>query len=210
MEHLKQAVKDSITARFNKVRERIKTPEGLQEALNFEGKSYKGDDKTKREKFLRYLKNRESRALNNELLKIDLVANSSTQSFTTPLIITVEWKRSRIWGMNPRASTNYGFVGSSISGCGYCKLSTATAEALNSFTPLVRLMYEKVNEALKHGLVNNRETLGYGSGHGILPYFEGGVGVTSHQKIVEGLGLKWSYITSTDSVDVFQISKEAE
>lgn len=138
---------------------------------------------------------------------------SKAEDFNNPLIITVEWKKSRTWGSNPKAYTNYGFEGENISGCGYCKKSTATAQALNSHLPLIKLLYEKKNEALKSYSSPdddqnkiNRSILGYGSGYGVLPYFEGGVGVSSHRNIIQGLGLVWEYVISTKNTDVFRIA----
>lgn len=45
-------------------------------------------------------------------------------------LLEVEWKRSATWGSNPHV---YDFDGSDcvdVSGCGYCKLSTAMADVL--------------------------------------------------------------------------------
>jgi hypothetical protein len=54
------------------------------------------------------------------------VEYSSEGSF----LLEVEWKRSATWGSNPHV---YDFDGSdcvSVSGCGYCKLSTAMGDVL--------------------------------------------------------------------------------
>jgi hypothetical protein len=48
----------------------------------------------------------------------------------TGFLLEVEWKASRTWGSNPHV---YDFDGSDcvdVSGCGYCKLSTAMADVL--------------------------------------------------------------------------------
>jgi len=41
--------------------------------------------------------------------------------------IVVDWKKSRMYGYNPRIDDMYGQKMTSVSGCGYCKLSTALA-----------------------------------------------------------------------------------
>lgn len=43
--------------------------------------------------------------------------------------VTVEWIESRTWGSNPRIM-HHGGKCTNVSGCGYCKHSTALAEAL--------------------------------------------------------------------------------
>ena len=82
---------------------------------------------------------------------------------------------------------------------------TAIFEALNSNKSILKLLYEKKNNNIDK---SNHELLGYGSGYGIIPAFEGGVGVSSHQRIIEGIGLKMQTITSTKNTDVFLITKD--
>ena len=92
-------------------------------------------------------------------------------------------------------------------GWGYDKLSTALAEVLNQYQPLMKLMYEYIdNKMFEEGslTINNHEVLGYGSGYGILPYFEHGVGVSSFYKIFDNLGLKLTQITD----EFYRITKK--
>lgn len=44
--------------------------------------------------------------------------------------IAVKWRRSRDWGSNPHIYNYHGQDMVSVSGCGYCKLSTALADLL--------------------------------------------------------------------------------
>jgi len=200
---------------------KIETEEGLNHSLKRWGKSYKGNNKQVKEKFKRFLKGYYLKRLNAEINKIEEV--NKAEEFSGELILTVEWKKSYMWGMNPKVSTNYGFIGSSVGGCGYDKLSTSTAEGLNSDLRILKLMYLKKNEELKNKKEtykeqNGEETtserginhfcFGYGSGYGILPYFEGGVGVSSHENICKRLGLNMRCITSTKNTDVYLISKQ--
>ena len=83
-------------------------------------------------------------------------------------------------------------------GWGYDKLSTAIAEVLNQYNPLMKLMYNYIDDKMfEEGslTINNHKVLGYGSGYGILPYFESGVGVESFYKIFDNLGLKLTQVT---------------
>ena len=161
---------------------------------------------------------RMTNAIKKQMAFIDEVEQA--EDFKTPLIITIEWKRSQTWGMNPKPYTNLGFEGSSIGGCGYCKHSTATAQALNSDLRILKLMYFKKEAELRqrkptykeqNGHEENSERainhflMGYGSGYSALPRFEGGVGVNCHFKICEMLGLKMESVTDTKHVNVYRI-----
>ena len=92
-------------------------------------------------------------------------------------------------------------------GWGYDKLSTAIAEVLNQYQPLIKLMYNYIDDKMfEEGslTINNHKVLGYGSGYGILPYFESGVGVSSFYKIFDNLGLKLTQVTD----EFYRITKK--
>ena len=92
-------------------------------------------------------------------------------------------------------------------GWGYDKLSTALAEVLNQYHPLMKLMYKYIDDKMfEEGslTINNHKVLGYGSGYGILPYFEYGVGVSSFYKIFDNLGLKLTEVTD----EFYRITKK--
>ncbi|MCJ7768017.1 hypothetical protein MUP79_06470 [Candidatus Bathyarchaeota archaeon] len=197
----------------NEALERIKTDEGLKEQMAREHKSYK---KNEREQFTKYLKKKYQARLDDDLQKVEAMKNAP--DFSTPLTVTVEWTKSRMWGSNPRAFTNFGFESESVGGCGYDKLSTALAYALNSHLPLMKELVKR-----KESMMNtpegkelmtksesdfNRKILGYGSGYGIIPHFEGGVGVESHKSIIENVGLVYEHPVSTPNTDVFIIRKK--
>lgn len=201
----------------------LKSDEILIDKMYKQDKHYVGDINIARRKFTRFLTNRMNAEIAVMERKLDAVINSDKLfHYGTGLVITIEWKKSRMWGLNPTAFTNYGFYGSSIGGCGYCKKSTATAQALNDYLPIIRLMYIKKNKELGHrkevyidqnGFENKSERginhflFGYGSGYDVLPRFEGGVGVESHRGIIEKIGLKWDVIADTDHVNVYLIKE---
>ena len=92
-------------------------------------------------------------------------------------------------------------------GWGYDKLSTAMAEVLNQYHPLMKLMYNYIDDKMFEEAsltINNHEILGYGSGYGILPYFESGVGVSSFYTIFDNLGLKLNKVTD----ELYRITKK--
>lgn len=218
MKHLIKAIRKEHKTNLEKNLKQIETKEGLNTSLRWNNKTYKGKIK---EKLSKHLINKSNKSLAEDLAQVDKI--SKAQDLPNPFIITLEWKKSYMWGMNPRAHTNYGFEGSSIGGCGYCKTSTATAEALNSYDYIIKLLYFKEEKRLnfndqqtkknkifktkEHKIKERREFLGYGSGHSILPSFCGGVGVNSHQNIIEKIGLKWMNVSSTKHTDVYMITK---
>lgn len=222
--YLRKLVIEQIEQDHKESLKELETEEGLNKSLSRNGKSY---IKNPKQKLIKLLENRIEKKLKEIIDKIEGIENA--EDFKNDLIITLEWKKSYMWGSNPRAYTNYGFAGESIGGYGYCKTSTATAQALNSDLRILKLLYKKKEKEIKKYLSKgspkidsphdntkfkpnlkgdfNRHFLGYGCGYNILPKFEGGVGVSSHERIIEGLGLNWKNVTSTDQTDVYMISK---
>lgn len=137
----------------------------------------------------------------------------------------MEWKRSRMWGSNPSAECWYSFkdaagqynsgycVSGSIGGGGYDKGSTAVANVLNQINEVLKPLYAKKDKHIK-GIAPNRQNeahrdlFGYGSGYGILPSIEGGVGVSCYPKIFESIGYKFSTQASGKTFDVYTITKK--
>lgn len=126
--------------------------------------------------------------------KIKHIREVYEQEEIKEITINVEWARNRTWGMNPTAVVWTSYAGRTegrASGCGYDKESSAIAQALNKNKNILKLLYDYKEKELEAGNQANNETLfGYGSGYGVLPYFEGGVGVNSHIRIFENLGFK--------------------
>lgn len=145
------------------------------------------------------------KALNKSLQHLIQIA--AANDFTGGRV-QIEWKKSRQWGSNPTA-TFYGggdrCVSGSIGGCGYDKQSTAFAEAINQHLPLLKALYQ-VKE--KHPAINNRELFGYGSGYGILPQLEGGVGTSCFPRIFERIGFKMTTTASGNTFDAYSIEKK--
>lgn len=136
--------------------------------------------------------------------------------------ISMEWKRSRMWGSNPTAECWYSYIdkdgnrqsnyvtSSSISGCGYDKGSTAVAQCLNQINEVLKPLYSKKDKAYKPAQnenETNRALFGYGSGYGILPSIEGGVGVSCYPRIFEAIGYKFNTVASGKTFDVYTITK---
>jgi hypothetical protein len=124
------------------------------------------------------------------------------------LTITIEWKKSRMWGMNPHATgearTTEGMrlVGTATaSGCGYCKRSTVIADLFNLFlrhklydsAVLKRLALEK-----PYGISLTTDENKY------LSRFDGGIGEDCYSDISKAIGGAWKRLANTGNVDVYE------
>lgn len=154
-----------------------------------------------------------AKSIESKITQFDAVLNSGDLIECT---ITIEWKKNRTWGSNPRAKAEYKYIGadgleyrgwvdgSSISGCGYDKQSTAVAEVLNGVNPLLKALYKKRNQDVT---TKNRELFGYGSGYGLLPRIEGGVGVSCYPDIFKTVGFKFETVAGGSNFDVYKITR---
>ena len=117
--------------------------------------------------------------------------------------IRVEWKRSSTWGYNPHAVVIVNAMNryeGKAGGCGYDKLTAAIGEALNQSAAIRKMLYTCKEKALqagydpetgeKYGPESNRHCIAYGAGYGTLPYFEGGVGMSSFEAVFNACGLR--------------------
>lgn len=151
-----------------------------------------------------------------QLAKLRTAATALALSFVS---IEVEWKRNPYWGNNPTAtiSTNDGTYIGHASGCGYDKESAAVAEALNQSSAVLRVLYEAAEAALARGesykrlssgCVDWRDVLGYGSGYALLPYFDGGVGVSCFWSILGKCGFSCRLGASGRSFDSYTAERK--
>lgn len=155
------------------------------------------------------LKSRNKKAQEKKNLKDLERLNFANLEDIETLTINVEWKRSQMWGMNPTAYAYINGVGhvssGSIGGCGYDKKCTVVARVLNQVPQLIKKLYELKENNVD---VKNHDLFGYGSGYGVLPSFEGGVGVSCYDKIFESIGYEFKTISNGKTFDVYQISRK--
>jgi len=145
--------------------------------------------------------------------KLAKIADELNQVFNAPdfttVKISVEWKRSQMWGSNPSCEAvviGQGVYNSgSVGGCGYDKLSTAVANSLNQSKSILKALYN-YKEAIG-ATKTNRDIFGYGSGYGILPSLEGGVGVSCYPDIFKTIGYKFQGIAHGKTFDAYLIEK---
>ena len=133
-------------------------------------------------------------------------------------VITVEWKKSAMWGSNPTAELRtesltalnqkrYDSIkGRSISGCGYCKESTAVAQVLNESMEVLKVFCEIMDKNINEDL---RNFIGYGISYNYynIPTFNGGVGVNCYYHIFEKAGYKMEKTAWGKMFDVYSINK---
>lgn len=137
--------------------------------------------------------------IENKLAHLEAVANAPEVDYIT---VNVEYKRSSVWGYNPAVTVitngeSEVFTGYA-SGCGYDKESAAVAEAFNKSLGIMKVLYTLKEKALEAGESDesktactghdNRNCVGYGSGYSVIPYFEGGVGVSCFWSILKKAG----------------------
>ena len=138
--------------------------------------------------------------LDKELKEVEKIENNH-KIFDT-LYIQIQCKKTN-FGYQYKATlsdTIEKIEGKYTGGWGYDKLSSAISEVLNEYLPLKELLYNYKEKYLfenKLTQANNREIFGYGSGYGILPYFESGVGVSSYYKIFNTIGLEFKQVDDT-------------
>ena len=145
-----------------------------------------------------------------ELKKIEEVEKAENINNIT---VAVEWTRNRVWGWNPTANAFTFYVGTTTgtaSGCGYDKQSDAIAAAFNKNNCILKILYELKEKALQENEnISSHEACGYGAGYGALPYFEGGVGVSCFEKILNKAGFSCMLVHGKIS-DSYNFAKKGE
>ena len=138
------------------------------------------------------------------------------------LIISIEWKRSRTWGMNPHAEAAAHYKdpahqferrnGYTASGCGYDKASTVLAEIFNDFLRYKLYQPHTWDDTINGGRTNHPYGVYYYDGgtgkqrDGYIwkPSYNGGVGVCCYFQIGKFIGGTFEQIASGKTFDVFK------
>lgn len=185
--------------------------------------------KISREKIVELtIKRMEKQEDKHAAIKLEKLEKAAAAPDLDNVSISVEWKRSPTWGYNPtatitaRAGGRYETYTRTASGCGYDKRTAAAGAALNQSASIKKMLYTaKENalatmtpeniEAAKKGYVfgseSNRDFIHYGAGYGVLPYFEGGVGISSFKGVFEACGYKCTADHETKYTDFYHFEK---
>ncbi len=173
-----------------------------------------------REKAVEYATKRSLKEIEKRLLKdIGKLQKAEEAQNVESVSISVEWKRSSVWGYNPTATVTINTATrreqyrGGASGCGYDKLTAAVGEALNHSASIKKMLYTAKEKALAENypkldkLESNRNFINYGAGYGVLPYFEGGVGMTSFYGVFEKCGYKCTVSNETKTTNFYHFEK---
>lgn len=208
--------------------EKTKNDNGIEkESTPLRWKQYKNGEIT-RETAVKYAIRRRLKEIDGETIKKqDKLLRAKDADEIKNVSISIEWKRSATWGYNPTATVTvngiYQFTGTA-SGCGYDKRTAAVGEALNKSIVILKMLYTAKEKALatmpneeieaaKAGYGPECETnanfIHYGAGYGVLPYFEGGVGITSFHGVFEACGMRCTHSHETKTTDYYYFETEA-
>jgi hypothetical protein len=125
--------------------------------------------------------------------------------------ISVDWKRHRVWGYNPKAEVwANGYTASDyVGGCGYDKESTATAEAFKQNNVFARIVATCAWLDMKETKATGKPTHTYGYTDGYDGFrFEGAVGFRCHQTIIERAGYSTAAEFHPKSSDCYKFEKK--
>lgn len=156
--------------------------------------------------------NREARKAEREAAKRAAeIAAERAQKPIKSLTVSIEWKKSRMWGNNPTATGRVEYADGTFgrtaeakaSGCGYDKESAVLA---NIFNQCLKYKLWELSDAAMKG--------GHGSmDHGPAPYginnynghrsFAGGIGVSCYYEICKYLGGKFERVASGKTFDAY-------
>ena len=156
--------------------------------------------KEQKEILIKNTQKRYNKILTTYLTKLDAISNADNiKDFS----ISIEWTTGGSYGSQAKAElrehTENGYKyyeGSKTGGCGYDKRSTATASVLNQSKSILKLILNKLEKqplkTIKQYLTNYdcRDFIGYGIYLKGLSFFCGGVGFSSHERILNNLKLK--------------------
>lgn len=166
--------------------------------------------KISREKCVEYALQRSEKKYNKELAKeLEKLEKMENAPKVNQITIDVDWRRNATWGHNPFATvrvwTDNGYFESTgyASGCGYDKRSAAVGEALNKIYPVIAALCEVKENNITEERTKSNECITYGAGYGAIPYFEGGVGIDCHIKMLEMCGLKKTHEHGTKTTDYY-------
>lgn len=148
-----------------------------------------------------------------EKKKLDKIAAAEAAPALSFVDISVEWKKSRTWGAIPSVTvrTSDGVYYGAASGCGYDKESAAIAKALNQSPAVLKVLYTLKEKGLKRPPAQGRALNPFhpqpirGAGHGVLPYFEGGVGSSCFWSILEKCGYSCRHTASGKEFDAYSV-----
>ena len=134
--------------------------------------------------------------------KLEKIATVEQYKAPKYIDVSVEWKKSSVWGYNPTATitADKRRTEGRASGCGYDKESAAIASAMNSNPEIMRILYEHAESGKA---VPYSVNLFAG-----VPVFDGGCGVNCFYNVFAACGYKWRCTGSGKLFNCYSIEKE--
>lgn len=175
-----------------------------------------------REKAVEFATKRRLKEIDRETIKKqDKLLKAQSAAELKSVSVSVSWKRSAYWGYNPTATVTINGIqqySGTASGCGYDKETAAVGSALNQSETILKALYTAKEKALSKApaktrnnpKASNADLIHYGAGYGVLPYFEGGVGMTSFKGVFEACGLKCTHSDHTKTSDYYYFEAGAK
>jgi hypothetical protein len=152
---------------------------------------------TKEQKEANKLARAEARKTAKELARIEA---EKSQKPVKEIYLSIEWKKSRMWGHNPHLEAKaihedgtISYFNSTASGCGYDKESQVISDVFNNM--LKYKLYElETADGLPYGI---RLTDNYKG-------FSGGIGTNCYYSISEHIGGKFEKVASGKTYDAYK------
>jgi hypothetical protein len=149
----------------------------------------------------------EAKKIAKETARIEAEKN---QKPVKEISFSIEWKKSRMWGMNPHLNATCWHqdgttseIYATASGCGYDKESQVIADVFNQ---LLKYKLYKIEQGIKDGFYTEE-----------LPYgiylrenykgFSGGIGTGCYFKISEAIGGKFEKVASGKTYDAYKYTQ---
>lgn len=183
--------------RLNKKEKELKEKAGVKHITNKALKYYIKDVKDNGGK---------ERAIINRLKKEDRkIHEYINQKEVEHVTISIEWKKSSVWGMNPHATAfvyykngDFETLTATCGGCGYDKESTVIAQIYN------KIFKYKLYKIQKNTTKKKKAPYGiYWSD--FVPYFDGGIGTSCYYSITKYIGGKFKDVAHTKHDDIYEI-----
>jgi hypothetical protein len=154
---------------------------------------------TNEEKQANKIARADARKLAKELARIEAERN---QKPVKEIKFSIEWKKSRMWGMNPHLTAvcwhidgTTSEINATASGCGYDKESQVISDAFNQLLKYKLYQIQRTEETeLPYGIYLRETYKG----------FSGGIGTNCYYKISEAIGGKFEKVASGKTYDAYR------
>ena len=159
----------------------------------------------------------ERQAQRDAAKRLAALSAEKAQKPVKEISITIEWKRSVMWGFNPHCEARVIYADGSYdcsptfkcSGSGYDKESTVIADVFNHYLKykLWQLPIEKLQDrenGLPYGIYCNKESITDSNSSSAYRHYSGGIGTDCYYRIAECIGGKFERISTGKTFDVYK------